>query len=1445
LGKFFGTGSKVLSKAAAPLTIAMTMAENMDELKETGAVDPLRQAMKAGSGLGKVFSTDQPFFSMSRLEGAGEAISGATGAVYGVGTQIGKAINDAIPDDVSDQIIDGIAGLFGGETNADRAKKAKELEEKQSKEWEERKKMREAEKKRLEEEQKRADEQKKADEEKKKSEDKIAAEEEKKRKEEWDILKEGQMTASSANTAGAISDTTGVNVANTADVGGLKPISSPLPRVGMDDPNDPRPEQKNFSNVQDFIKEQNAWETRHPFIKPEATPSPDINAVKTNVKPSLTPTPVTAGTSPNIIEATTKAETSVMINQPKDKPVPVVMTDEKGVPLVNSVDRKEQANRLGGSTAAPGAAAPGAAAPTPGAAPATEGATRVPVEPGKMDYTRSTSTRTLSGDLEGLGLTPERMSALAKEMGFDISPEEAKNAPDKVLAKLGGSISSLMHQSEAKGTPGGVPRTAYNPDRRSPVGRSGSETKRTNTQFGGQPSAIEQAQTQAAVQDVVAQAMTPASPPAVTPSAPGATTPSLGQVAQGTAAGVSGMLATQGVPGAAPIAPSAAPTTPLGDRAVAMKTTGAAVDLSGFRKFNKEEKESFSNLNTEFAGRVSDLAKRYKEATGNELGLGESGGGSKDSLYRSVETQQKLKEQYGANAATAGYSAHGLGLAADLDQKAMEWAANTKDPTTGKSILESVGLARVAPNKKTGGVEKWHVTPQELGAEMGKNQKLLAIQNQFAGKGNGKLTGDEVLQQAGVQLNTISSAGKALAAQGQAGAAPTPSLGQVAQGVAVGVPAMLASQGVPGAAAVSGAISNVQQGGKTFAGNVESAIKSAADATGVPLSYMRTMAQIESSGDPTAHRTNSKYTGLYQFDEATAASVGVKDRNDAGQAALGAAKLAQKNIKSLKGYGIDVDINKNPELAYLAHQQGAKGAADIIKAAQTGGPVSDRLRKTMDANGGKGMNAAQFLEHWKKTYDKKAGQVGHKPGEADTAAPTTQTPTAPSVTAAPTTPTAPAVATAAPAPTRVPVASGQMDRRRSTSIRNIDSSLADLGLTPEMVASASQAMGLGNRSADELLTIGGQQVSALLHQSEAKGTPGGVPRTAYNPDRRAPVGRSGRETIRTNTQFGGQSTVNEQSQIVPNPITQNTVSGMTPPPADISTQAPPDIAALGPRAAQNYNLLNMPNVQASLDALKSGGANILSSAGGFARNFNEATGNALRGTGIPKAIGSALNSGMSAVDSIRQSGGLGSMMSGDISGLVDRVAPELSSAISGVQGVFNQSLSGAGGFARNFNEAAGNALRGTGIPKAIGSALNSSGGIGNAVGGALSSVGGALGSMGSAAGDALSSLTSGLPSLSSMGTGMMSGALESAGLNDKVNEMRASADTQNAVSAQNSGKRSGETRVNPERGSSIMEGQSTGPIEVRNPESSIRRLTDMLIAYTFRLKINDLCNYVF
>lgn len=250
---------------------------------------------------------------------------------------------------------------------------------------------------------------------------------------------------------------------------------------------------------------------------------------------------------------------------------------------------------------------------------------------------------------------------------------------------------------------------------------------------------------------------------------------------------------------------------------------------------------------------------------------------------------------------------------------------------------------------------------------------------------------------------------------------------------------------------------------------------------------------------------------------------------------------------------------------------------------------------------------------------------------------------------------------------------------------------------------------------------------------------------------------------------------------------------MTPPAADVSTQAPAEIAELGPRAAQNYNLSNMPVVQASLDALQAGGAKI--------------------------------GRGLSAVDAIRQSGGLGSMMGGDLSGLVGRVAPELSSAVNGIQGVFNQSLAGVGGFARNFNQATGNVLKGTGIPKAIGSALGAAGPLGGAAGGLL-------GSVGNTAGGLLSSLMGGSSPLQATPNQGLGNALESAGWSDKIGEMQTNASTQSAMMAQNSATRPSETRGPPERGSSIMDGQNT-PIEVRNPESSIRRFTDMLIGYTF------------
>lgn len=72
----------------------LSLYENKEELWNTGAVDPLGQLETAASGLGKIFNTKDDLFSMNRLEGIGDVLSGATSAVLGAGTQVGKALYD-------------------------------------------------------------------------------------------------------------------------------------------------------------------------------------------------------------------------------------------------------------------------------------------------------------------------------------------------------------------------------------------------------------------------------------------------------------------------------------------------------------------------------------------------------------------------------------------------------------------------------------------------------------------------------------------------------------------------------------------------------------------------------------------------------------------------------------------------------------------------------------------------------------------------------------------------------------------------------------------------------------------------------------------------------------------------------------------------------------------------------------------------------------------------------------------------------------------------------------------------------------------------------------------------------------------------------------------------------------------------------------------------------
>lgn len=160
-------------------------------------------------------------------------------------------------------------------------------------------------------------------------------------------------------------------------------------------------------------------------------------------------------------------------------------------------------------------------------------------------------------------------------------------------------------------------------------------------------------------------------------------------------------------------------------------------------------------------------------------------------------------------------------------------------------------------------------------------------------------------------------------------------------------------------------------GGK-FSPEVEEAIQKAADETGMDVGYLRTMAKIESGGDPNASN-KSGAKGLYQFIPGTAKQYGLSGKEfDAKESALAAAKLSKDNAAELQKHGIEA----TPEMLYLAHQQGVGGAVKLINAAKEGkswDQLDSKLKRNMAANAGGGKSAKEFVDMWSERYKSKSG----------------------------------------------------------------------------------------------------------------------------------------------------------------------------------------------------------------------------------------------------------------------------------------------------------------------------------------------------------------------------------------------------------------------------------------------------------------------------------------
>lgn len=146
-------------------------------------------------------------------------------------------------------------------------------------------------------------------------------------------------------------------------------------------------------------------------------------------------------------------------------------------------------------------------------------------------------------------------------------------------------------------------------------------------------------------------------------------------------------------------------------------------------------------------------------------------------------------------------------------------------------------------------------------------------------------------------------------------------------------------------------------------------ITAAALRHGLDPNFLTTEAQIESGMNPSA-RNPSGASGLFQFIPSTAARYGVNPQ-DPASSAEGAARLASDNSAALAQ-----QLGRQPTSGelYLAHQQGAGGAAGLLS--NPSAPAASIVgTKAVIQNGGtQGMSAADFAGMWLRKYDKASGQ---------------------------------------------------------------------------------------------------------------------------------------------------------------------------------------------------------------------------------------------------------------------------------------------------------------------------------------------------------------------------------------------------------------------------------------------------------------------------------------
>lgn len=135
----------------------------------------------------------------------------------------------------------------------------------------------------------------------------------------------------------------------------------------------------------------------------------------------------------------------------------------------------------------------------------------------------------------------------------------------------------------------------------------------------------------------------------------------------------------------------------------------------------------------------------------------------------------------------------------------------------------------------------------------------------------------------------------------------------------------------------------------------------------LPRGWLDRTAFIESRFNPRARAKTSSATGLFQFIDSTADAVGLarEDRYDPIKSTLAVVKLARQNAQVLQRA-----LGRNPtgEELYLAHQQGAGGAAKLLANPNARAIDIVGFEAVLNNRGTANMTAAQFANVVKNKY---------------------------------------------------------------------------------------------------------------------------------------------------------------------------------------------------------------------------------------------------------------------------------------------------------------------------------------------------------------------------------------------------------------------------------------------------------------------------------------------